>query len=50
MLRVDAFLSASDYPGHRPSPMPRTLPKEPAKANQALSFEEALRQAQRNQR
>lgn len=47
MLRVDAFLSASDYPGQRSTPTPRPLPKEQAKAAAAPSFEEALRQAQR---
>ncbi len=50
MLRVDAFLSASDYPGHRPQPLPRPMPKEPAKAGQSLSFEEVLRQVQRTGR
>lgn len=50
MLRVEAFLNASDYHDHRPQSVPRTLPKEPGKAAQALSFEEVLRQVQRSQR
>lgn len=50
MLRVDAFFSASDYPGHRPQVAPRTTPKDAPKASQPLSFEEVLRQVQRTSR
>lgn len=50
MLRVEAFFSASDYPGHRSQVMPRTTPKEAPKASQPQSFEEVLRQVQRASR
>lgn len=50
MLRVDALIYASDYPGHRSQPTPRTLPKETNQASQPLSFEEVLRQVQRSAR
>ncbi|HEY9855722.1 MAG TPA: hypothetical protein V6D05_08305 [Stenomitos sp.] len=50
MLRVDAFFNTSDYPGHRPQVAPRTQPKESSVTSQPLSFEEVLRQVQRNAR
>jgi len=50
MLRVDAFFSTSDYPGHRHQVAPRALPKDTSATAQPLSFEEVLRQVQRSSR
>lgn len=50
MLRVDAFFGGSDYPGQRPQVMPLRMPKEEAKTSDRPSFEEVLRQVQRNAR
>lgn len=49
MLRVEAYLSASDRPDHRPPSVPPRQPKEAGKNGQALTFEEVLRQVQRTQ-